>query len=88
MKQTMKQNTLFSLKSHLLAFSAGVLGAAIPTDRSNIHPLLMGALFSLFFVKVLLGDYDTGYQWTVSDILFAVTVGFEGICGALLFSSV
>jgi hypothetical protein len=82
----MKQNTLFSLKSHLLAFSAGVLGAAIPNDRSNIHPLLMGALVSLFFVKVLLGDYDIGYTWTVSDIAFALIVGLEGVFGALLFS--
>jgi len=82
----MKQNTFFSPKSHLLAVSAGVLGGAIPNDRSNLHPLLMGALFSLFFVKVLLGDYDTGYTWTGSDILFGLTLGLEGIFGALLFT--
>ena len=42
----------------------------------------MGVIFALLFSKILVGDYDTGYQWTYSDILFVLIVGTEGFIGA------
>ena len=68
---------------HLLALSAGVIGGAIP----NINPLLMGAISALLVVKVLVGDWDTGYQWTVRDIGFVIVTSLEGLLGASVFSS-
>ncbi len=69
---------------HLLAIAAGVLGGFLPNQTSNIHPLLMGALLGLFFVKVLFGDWDFGYQWTPSDIGFVLVTALEGATGAML----
>lgn len=67
---------------HLLAIAAGVLGGLIPNQKSNIHPLLMGAILAILFTKVLFGDQDRGYQWTKSDLGFALIVGGEGALGA------
>jgi hypothetical protein len=69
---------------HLLAIAAGIIGGLIPNKHSNIHPLVMGAILAILFTKVIFGDYDKGYQFTVSDILFATIVGTEGMIGAYL----
>ena len=71
---------------HLLAIATGILGGILPNKRSNIHPLLMGAVLALFFSKVLFGDYDKGYQYSFSDIIFLFVVGIEGALGAYLTS--
>lgn len=71
---------------HITAFLGGMIGGVIPNDKSNIHPLLMGAIVGFLATKVLVGDYDRGYQWTLSDILFfAITVS-EAMLGAFLVS--
>jgi hypothetical protein len=67
---------------HILAFSSGAFGAYIPNDKSNIHPVVMGAILSLLLSKVLLGDFDRGYQWTLTDIWFAAQALLEGSLGA------
>ena len=67
---------------HIVAIIAGMVGGIIPNDKSNIHPLLMGAIIALLSTKVLVGDYDKGYQWTLSDILFFAITASEGALGA------
>jgi hypothetical protein len=42
----------------------------------------MGAILSLLLSKVLLGDFDRGYQWTLTDIWFAAQALLEGSLGA------
>jgi len=69
---------------HILAFLAGAIGGIIPNNKSNIHPLLMGAIIAVLAVKVLIGDYDRGYQWSSSDIVFALITITEGALGAKL----
>ena len=69
---------------HLVAIASGILGGCIPNKRSNIHPLFMGFVLSLLISKVLFGDYDKGYRFTKSDILFFVVVGSEGVLGAYI----
>lgn len=71
----------------LLALGAGLVGGFVPNKRSNIHPLLMGAILAALLVKILFGDYDYGYQWTVSDIRFAVLIGGLGAFGAWIGKS-
>lgn len=76
------------VKRHLFAIGAGMVGGLIPNDKSNIHPLLMGCILAILGTKVLFGDYDFGYQWTTSDILFVLIVGGEGALGAYFLSTI
>jgi hypothetical protein len=69
---------------HILAVASGILGGFLPNKMSNIHPLLMGAILAVFFVKLLFGDYDIGYQWTVRDIIFVIVTALEGSVGAAI----
>ena len=69
---------------HIIALVAGFIGGLIPNNKSNIHPLLMGAILAILSTKVLVGDYDRGYQWTRSDILFIAVTSIEGIIGATI----
>lgn len=66
----------------LLALGAGLVGGFVPNNHSNIHPLLMGAILAVLLVKILFGDYDRGYQWTVSDIGFLTLIGGIGALGS------
>ena len=46
----------------------------------------MGCLLAILFTKILYGDYDKGFQFTRSDLLFVFVVGVEGVLGAYLTS--
>ena len=70
------------LGRHILAISLGFIGGLIPNNKSNINPLLLGVIFSILFSKILVGDYDIGYKWTYSDIIFILIIGTEGFIGA------
>lgn len=43
-------------------------------NRSNFNKQYMIPLISLLIVKYVLGDFDTGYQWTLSDIFFVLYI--------------
>ena len=58
------------LQESIITFIFGYLGASIPNSKSNIHPLLLAALFGSLATKVIFGDWDVGYQYSFSDILF------------------
>ena len=73
---------------HILAIACGILGGALPNTMSNMHPYLIGAIVAGFIVKMVYGDYDQGYQWTFSDIIFWVITLFEGFIGAFLIRNV
>lgn len=74
-------------KRHLLAVASGILGGAIPNQKSNLHPFLLGALFALLIVKLVYGDYDIGFQFSLADIMFVVVIGLEGVFGAFLLQA-
>lgn len=67
---------------HIVALVGGMIGGVIPNNKSNIHPLVMGAIIGILSTKILVGDYDRGYQWTFSDLLFIAIAGTEGVIGA------
>jgi len=75
-------------KRHLLAFASGILGGSLNNQKSNMHPLLIGAILAGLIVKIIYGDYDVGYQWTLSDILFWSVTIIEGVIGAMLITYV
>ena len=66
---------------HCIATLSGFVAAFIPNDKSNINPFLMGVILAILVTKVLVGDYDTGYQWTLSDIVFVIVTSAEGLIG-------
>lgn len=69
---------------HILAIASGILGGALPNVKSNAHPFLVGAILAAFTVKMIYGDYDSGYQWSFSDIIFWIITLFEGVLGAYI----
>jgi hypothetical protein len=73
---------VYQSKRHILSIASGILAGFLPSKPSNIHPYLLGAIAAILFTKLFFGDYDAGYQWTPSDILFAMINGLEGILGA------
>ena len=44
----------------------------------------MGAIVAILAVKIFVGDFDKGYSWTWSDIVFIIVFGLEGALGAAL----
>ena len=62
----------------------GYIGALIPNNNSNIHPLLMSVIIGSLFSKCIYGDFDVGYKWTISDIYFWIFTILESLLGGLL----
>ena len=85
---TYEINSLSDPKRHILALAAGIVGAYFPNEKSNSIPTINGALFAAFAVKFLYGDYDKGYQWTMSDIVFWIITLLEGYLAAYMITEV
>lgn len=75
-------------KRILLASILGFIGGVIPNDKSNIHPVLMGAIFALLFTKIIFGDFDKGYQWSIHDIYFVLLIGGIGALTGYISSQI
>ncbi len=73
---------MVEIQRHIFAFVCGLIAGIIPNNKSNIYPPLLGVIFAILFTKIVFGDYDAGYQWTTSDLLFVLVVGGEGALGA------
>lgn len=75
-------------KRHILALACGILGGTLPNNHSNMHPLLTGAILAGLIVKIIYGDYDSGYKWSVSDLVFWTFTLLEGMIGAFIIINV
>lgn len=75
------------MERHIFAIVCGLIAGIVPNEKSNIDPRLLGAIFAILFSKIVFGDYDRGYQWTLKDIAFVIIVGTEGAFGAWVSSS-
>ncbi len=75
---------VYNLRRNLFALTTGGIAGFIPNDRSNIPSPILGIIFAILATKILYGDYDIGYQWSVSDIFFLIVVGSLGAFGAFV----
>lgn len=66
------------------AVFSGFLGAMIPNDKSSIPRWLMAVLVGVITVKVVYGDFDKGYQWSKSDLIFYPLVSLLALIGYYL----
>ena len=62
----------------------GYIGALIPNSNSNIHPLIMSVIIGSLFSKCIYGDFDVGYQWTISDIYYWILTITESLLGGII----
>ena len=62
----------------------GYIGALIPNSKSNIHPLIMSVIIGSLFSKCIYGDFDVGYQWTISDIYYWILTITESLLGGII----
>jgi uncharacterized membrane protein YeaQ/YmgE (transglycosylase-associated protein family) len=62
----------------------GYIGALIPGEKSNIPPLLLAVIVGSLVSKVVYGDFDKGYVWTTSDILYWIITILEALIGGCL----
>ena len=63
----------------------GYIGALIPNNNSNIHPLLMAIIIGSLFSKCIYGDFDIGYQWTISDLYYWFFTILEALLGGIIY---
>ena len=59
----------------------GYIGALLPNKLSNIPHLLMAVIIGSLVSKIFYGDFDIGYQWTISDIYYWFVTIFESLLG-------
>ena len=78
------EKQFFSIEQTIFNIISGYLAGSIPNKKSNINPLLLGAIFGFLARKIVYGDYDKGYHWTIYDILFWISSICLGIFGAFL----
>ncbi len=52
--------------------------------KSNMPFYLPGIVIGFFASKMIYGDWDLGYQWTISDIFFLLAICFVGFIGAMI----
>ncbi len=69
---------ILDMERNLFAILCGIVAIFIPNNKSNIHPVVMGVILSILATKIVYGDYDKGYQWSINDIYFVLVVGGFG----------
>lgn len=68
----------------LTTIIGGYIGAIIPNNNSNIHPLIMSVIIGSLFSKCIYGDFDIGYQWTISDIYYWIITIIQSLIGGFI----
>ena len=75
---------IYNYEQIIVTIMAGYLAALIPNKMSNIPPLLSSILVGGFVSKSIYGDWDFGYKWTMSDILYWFFTLIESLFGGIL----
>ena len=72
---------IYNYQLYISTFMFGYLAAQIPSDKSNISPLLSAWLLGAFLSKLFYGDFDKGHRWSKSDMLYTVVVSILSLFG-------
>jgi hypothetical protein len=62
----------------------GYIGALLPNKLSNIPPLVLSVILGSLVSKIMYGDFDIGYQWTLSDIYYWISTIVESLLGGYI----
>ena len=68
----------------LTTIIGGYLGALLPNKLSNIPHLMMAMIIGSLFSKIIYGDFDKGFQFTKSDILYWIVTFIEALVGGTI----
>lgn len=77
---------ILDMERNLFAILCGIVAIFIPNNKSNIHPVVMGVILSILATKIVYGDYDKGYQWSINDIYFVLVVGGFGAFAPFIYT--
>ena len=60
------------------------LAALLPSEKSNIPPLLSSLILGVFLSKLFFGDFDEGYNWTMYDMYFVLIMSLISLCVGII----
>ena len=74
---------IYNYEQIIITIIFGYLGALLPNKNSNIPRIFSAICLGSFMSKVLYGDWDKGYKWTISDIFYWIITILETIIGGI-----
>ncbi len=74
----------YRIEQFISTMIGGYIGGLLPNDKSNSPRLLTAIILGSLVSKIIYGDFDDGYKWTISDIWFwIITIFFSLVGGAI-----
>lgn len=77
-------SNFYSIEQTIFTIVIGFLAGLVPNDKSNIHPLLLAGIVGSFIRKIIYGDFDNGYKWSIDDLYFWLLSIFLGVFGGFI----
>ena len=71
-------------QQYITTFMIAYLAALLPSEKSNIHPLLSSVILGVFLSKLFFGDFDEGYNWTINDMYFILIMSLISLCAGII----
>ena len=65
----------------VLGILGGFIGSLLPNDKSNIPRWILAVIFGVLAVKIVYGDFEEGFHWSKSDLIFYPFTILLGIIG-------
>lgn len=75
---------IYNYQQYVTTFMIAYLAALLPSNKSNIPPLLSSIVLGVFLSKLFFGDFDYGYQWTTNDMYFVLIMSLISLCAGML----
>jgi hypothetical protein len=75
-------------QQYVITFMIAYIAALLPSEKSNIPPLLSSLILGVFLSKLFYGDFDEGYAWSTSDMYFVLIMSLISLCAGIISLSV
>ena len=79
---------LENYQQYITTFMIAYIAALLPTEKSNIPPLLSSLILGVFLSKLFYGDFDEGYKWTSNDMYFILIMSLISLCAGIISMSI